>query len=108
MSDLQHTPDSYHLLVRVARGEEPADLVLRNGTLVNVFTRELIPATVGICGDTIAYITTPDDHRCAGHTVIDVTGKILAPGLIDSHMHIESTHVTPARFADAVLPLGRR
>lgn len=106
MSDLQHTPDSYHRLVRVARGEEPADLVLQNGTLVNVFTRELIPATVGICGDIIAYITTPDDRRCTGHTVIDVTGKTLAPGLIDSHMHIESTHVTPARFADAVLPLG--
>lgn len=96
----------YHRLVRVARGEEAADLVLHNGMLVNVFTREMYPATVGICGNTIAYVTAPDDPRCTGHTVIDVTGKVLAPGLIDSHMHIESTHVTPAHFADAVLPRG--
>ncbi|MBN1922154.1 MAG: adenine deaminase [Anaerolineae bacterium] len=96
----------YHRLLRVARGAEPADLVLRNGMLANVLTRELHPATVGICGATIAYVTAPDDTRCAGHTIIDATSKTLAPGLIDSHMHIESTHVTPAHFANAVLPLG--
>ncbi len=96
----------YHRLLRVARGEEAADLVLYNGTLVNVLTREVYPATVGICGDTIAYVTDPEDTRCTGQCVIDATGKALAPGLIDSHMHIESTHVTPAHFADAVLPRG--
>lgn len=96
----------YHRLLRVARGEEPADLVLRNGQLVNVLTREIHPATVGICEDTIAYVTGPDDANCEGTEAIDIAGKWLAPGLIDSHMHIESSHVTPARFADAVLPLG--
>jgi adenine deaminase len=96
----------YTRLLRVARGEEPADLVVQNGLLVNVLTREIYPATVGICEDVIAYVTAPDDAHCAGREVIDATGKWLAPGLIDSHMHIESSHVTPARFADAVLPLG--
>ena len=96
----------YHRLLRVARGEEPADVVIRNGTLLNVITRDVYPATVGICEDTIAYVTGPDDARCEGERVIDAAGMWLAPGLIDSHMHIESTHVTPERFADAVLPHG--
>ena len=105
-SNQQPASSDYHRLLRVARGEEPADLVLHNGLLCNVLTREIYPATVGICGDTIAYVTDPADHRCIGHTVMDASGKTLAPGLIDSHMHIESTHVTPDHFANAVLPRG--
>ncbi len=97
---------SYHRLLEVARGTEPADLVIRNGQLLNVLTRDVYAATVGICEDTIAYVTAPDDERCTGREVIDATGMWLAPGLIDSHMHIESSHVTPAYFAAAVLPHG--
>jgi adenine deaminase len=96
----------YHRLLRVARGEEPADLVIQNGQLLNVLSRDVYAATVGICEDTIAYVASPDDDRCAGHEVIDATGMWIAPGLIDSHMHIESSHVTPAYFAAAVLPHG--
>jgi len=96
----------YHRLLQVARGEEPADLVIKNGQLLNVLTRDVYPATVGICEDTIAYVTTPDDERCEGHEVLDATGMWLAPGLIDSHIHIESSHVTPAHFAAVVLPRG--
>ncbi len=96
----------YSRLLRVAKGDELADLVIRNATLVNVLTRDVHPATIGICEDTIAYVTDPDDGRCEGRQVVDATGMWVAPGLIDSHMHIESTHVTPEHFANAVLPHG--
>ena len=96
----------YRRLLRVAKGDEPADLVVRNGRLLNVLTRELHPATVGICEDTIAYVTGPEDANCPGRETVDATGMWLAPGLIDSHMHIESTHATPEHLANAILPLG--
>lgn len=97
---------NYERLLRVALGEEPADLVIRGATLLNVVTRDSYPATIGICEDTIAYVTTPDDPRTVGKEVIEAAGLWAAPGLIDSHMHIESTHVTPQHFADAVVPHG--
>ena len=97
---------NYERLLRVSIGAEPADLVIRGATLLNVVTRDAYPATVGICEDTIAYVTGPDDPRCQGTQVIEAEGMWLAPGLIDSHMHIESTHLTPERFADAVVPRG--
>ncbi|MGC8788056.1 MAG: adenine deaminase, partial [Anaerolineae bacterium] len=55
---------------------------------------------------TIAYVTSPEDDHCAGYQVVDAKGMWIAPGLIDSHMHIESTHATPDHFANAVLPRG--
>ena len=96
----------YHRLLRVSRGDEPADLVIKNAQLLNVLTRDVHPATIGICGDTIAYVTEPDDAHCEGRRIIDATGMWVAPGLIDSHMHIESTHATPDHFANAVVPRG--
>ncbi|MCL4561542.1 MAG: amidohydrolase family protein, partial [Chloroflexi bacterium] len=96
----------YHRLLRVAKGDEPADLVIANGKLLNVVTREIHPATVGICEDTIAYVTDPEDTLVQGRQVIDATGMWIAPGLIDSHMHVESTHATPRYFAEAVVPRG--
>lgn len=96
----------YARLLRVALGQEPADLVLRGVTLLNVVTRDTYPTTIGICEDTIAYVTTPDDVHCEGRQVIECAGMWAAPGLIDSHMHIESTHVTPEYFAAAVVPRG--
>jgi adenine deaminase len=96
----------YETLLRVAAGDEPADLVIRDVTLLNVVTREVYPATIGVCDDTIAYVTSPDDPKCAGRQVIEGRGLWAAPGLIDSHMHIESTHVTPPFFAAAIVPRG--
>lgn len=96
----------YHRLLRVARGVEPADLVIRKGYLLNVITRETYLATVGVCEDTIAYVTSADDDCCAGHQEVDAAGMWISPGLIDSHMHIESTHATLEHFANAVLPRG--
>ncbi len=97
---------NYERLLRVARGDEPADWVIRGAQLLNVVTRDVYPATIGICEDTIAYVTGPDDHACEAFQVIDASGMWVCPGLIDSHMHIESTHLTPEYFARAVVPRG--
>ncbi len=96
----------YARLLRVAKGDEAADLVIRNGKLLNVLTREEYPATAGVCEDTIAYVTDPQDARCEARQTVDASGMWLAPGLIDSHMHIESTHATPEHLANAILPRG--
>jgi adenine deaminase len=97
---------NYQRLLRVARGDEPADLVVHNGRLLNVLTREEHQATVGISEDTIAYVTSPEDVNCPSRQTVDASGMWLAPGLIDSHMHIESTHATPEHLANAILPRG--
>ncbi|MHC5115297.1 MAG: amidohydrolase family protein, partial [Planctomycetota bacterium] len=89
--------------VRVARGEEPADLLLVGGRVVNVFTGFVGTANVAIAGEWIAAVgdATPD----AAETV-DVGGGVVCPGLIDGHMHIESTLLTPGAFARLVAPRG--
>ena len=99
MADYQH-------LLRVAKGDEPADIVIEGAKLINVVTRDIYPATIGICEDKIAYVTNPEDEQCPAKRRIDAKGKWAAPGLIDSHMHIESTHLTPEYFAQAVVPRG--
>jgi len=86
----------------VARGDEPADLVLRNGRVVNVFTGEIVEADVTISEDVIVGVgLTYDADR-----EIDLQGRYICPGLIDAHVHIESSMVTPPQFARAVLPRG--
>jgi adenine deaminase len=89
-------------LVRVARGDSPADLVLRNGRLVNVYSGEIYPADVAIQGSRIAGIGS----HYAGQREIDLKGSYLAPGLIDAHVHIESSMVGVRQFAQAVVPRG--
>ena len=85
-----------------ARGEFPADLLLRNGNLVNVISGEIYPTDIAI----------HDRHVVAlgagyqGKTEVDLAGKYVTPGLIDAHVHIESSLVTPSEFARAVLPHG--
>jgi len=86
----------------VARGDEPADLVLRNGRVVNVFTGEIIDADVAIAGDTIVGVGPGYE---AGEEM-DLGGRYVCPGLIDAHVHIESSMCTPPQFARAVLPRG--
>src|SRR5690242_9358114 len=88
--------------LQVARGERPADLVLRNGTLVNVFTGELYETDVAIAGERIAGL----GQRYAGAREIDLRGRYLCPGFIDGHMHVESSMVTVPQFARAVVPRG--
>jgi adenine deaminase len=89
-------------LVRVARGAVAADLVLRNAKLVNVYSNEVYPADVAICGARIAGVGA----GYQGQREIDLKGGYLAPGLIDAHVHIESAMVGVRQFAAAVVPRG--
>jgi len=89
-------------LISVARGEMPADLLLKNARIVNTFTGEIEQADVAIYGDRIAGVGDYGKAR----EIIDLQGKFLAPGLINGHTHIESSMLHPARYAQAVVPRG--
>ncbi|MBT9369049.1 adenine deaminase C-terminal domain-containing protein [Rhizobium sp. CSW-27] len=91
--------------VQAARGEVPFDLLLRGGTVVDVVTGELRPADVGIVGPLIASVHAPGSRLDSAST-INAAGAFIAPGLVDTHMHIESSMVTPAAYAQAVVPRG--
>ncbi len=85
----------------VARGDEPADLVVTGGHVLSVFTREWLRADVAIADGWIAGV---GDYR--GHEILDATGMWVVPGLIDAHVHIESSRLLPDEFARLVLPHG--
>ncbi|NRQ16880.1 adenine deaminase [Ensifer sesbaniae] len=91
--------------VAAARGDEPFEVLIQGGTLVDVVTGELRPADIGIVGALIASVHEPGARGDAA-TVIDASGAFVSPGLIDTHMHVESSMVTPANYANAVLPRG--
>ncbi len=84
-----------------ARGDEPADLVLRGGRIFDLITGTMMAGDVAICGDRIAGIGEYDARR-----VIDVSGLTLVPGFIDTHLHVESSLVTPHEFDRCVTPRG--
>ncbi len=84
------------------RGEVPADLVLKGGRVFDLITGDLVETDVAICGDTIVGVF--GDYE--GRRVIDVTGKVMVPGFIDTHLHIESSLVTPLEFDRCVTPRG--
>lgn len=84
------------------RGDEVADLVLRGGRIFDLMTGALIEGDVAICGDTIVGVY----ERYEGRRVIDVQDAILVPGFIDTHLHIESSLVTPFEFERCVAPRG--
>jgi len=86
----------------VARGDEPADLLLTNAHVVNVFTGEVQDVDVAIAGETIAAVGT----GYTGKETLDLQGQYLVPGLIDTHVHVESSMAIPAQFARAVVPHG--
>ncbi len=88
-------------LIKLARGEEKADLLLRNARVVNVFSHEIIETNVAIAGDRIVGL---GDYQA--RETIDLTGRFVCPGFIDGHVHIESSMVTPPEFARAVVPRG--
>lgn len=89
-------------LISVARGEIPADLLLKNARIVNTFIGEIEQADVAIYCDRIAGV---GDYANAKE-IIDLQGRFLAPGLINGHTHIESSMLHPARYAQAVVPRG--
>jgi len=95
-------------LTDVAAGRRPADLVVRNGRWVNVCSGEIVDGTdVAVLGPRIAYCG-PDAGPTIGAdtTVVEADGRFLVPGLLDAHMHVESTMLSVRRFAAAVLPRG--
>lgn len=85
-----------------ARGDDIADLVLRGGQVFDLITGSLIAGDVAICGDVIVGIGADYQAR----QVIDVTGLVLVPGFIDTHLHVESSLVTPFEFDRCVTPRG--
>lgn len=90
-------------LIAVARGDEPADLLLTNGRVVNVFNGEISETNLAIKGSIIAAI---GKEYKQGREVIDLKGKYLTPGLIDAHLHIESTLLQPAELARIIVARG--
>lgn len=93
--------DDLQRRLAVARGDEPADLVLSGGKVFSVFTGEFLDADVAVSGEHVAGI-----GRYEGLETADVSGLFLIPGFIDAHMHIESTKLMVDEFARAVLPRG--
>jgi adenine deaminase len=92
-------------LTAVARGAAPADLYVRGGTLLNVYTGELYLANIAALGERIAYVGLRDDMVGARTTVVEAARRVLVPGYIDPHVH--PAHViTPSALARHVLPLG--
>ena len=85
----------------VARGDEPADLVVRGGRVLSVFTREWLEEDVAVCDGTIAGLGSYE-----GLETIDADGAYVVPGLIDAHLHLETSKLLPSEFARLVLPLG--
>jgi adenine deaminase len=85
----------------VARGDEPADVVVRGGRVLSVFTREWLEVDIAVADGWIAGLGEYD-----GREVVDASGRYVVPGFIDAHMHLESTKLLPDEFARLVLPLG--
>ncbi|MBW8448127.1 MAG: adenine deaminase [Arenimonas sp.] len=83
-------------------GRIPADIVLKNGRFFDLVTGELVSSDIAICGDTI--VGTGNAYE--GREEIDISGRIAVPGFIDTHLHIESSLVTPHEFDRCVLPYG--
>jgi adenine deaminase len=88
-----------------ARGDQPADLLLRNARLVNVMSGEVHPAEIAVAEGIIIGWEDPGASRDA-RRVLDLEGRFVAPGFLDAHVHIESSMVPPAEFARAVVPHG--
>ena len=84
------------------RGIIPADIVLKGGRFFDLVTGDLVESDIAICGDMI--VGTFGEYQ--GKQEIDISGKIVVPGFIDTHLHIESSLVTPFEFDRCVTPLG--
>ncbi|MEG0857698.1 MAG: adenine deaminase [Terrisporobacter sp.] len=97
-------------LIEAAIGKKPCDLLIKNAKIVNVFTGEIYNGNIGVYDGFIAHISCSIDNseilNIESKNQYDAKGKYVIPGLIDSHIHIESTLMTPRNFAKAVIPCG--
>ena len=89
-------------LISVAKGDVPADLIIKNARIVNTFIGSIEFNNVAICGDRIAGVGDYEE----GREIVDLGGNYLAPGLIDGHTHIESSMLHPAIYANTIIPKG--
>jgi adenine deaminase len=100
-------PDLRHRAVLAAQGKSPFDLLIEGGTLVDPVLGQFRRADVGVVGPLIASVHAPEDSGAFDAVAkVDATGLFLSPGLIDMHMHVESSMVLPAAYSNAVLPRG--
>jgi adenine deaminase len=95
-------PETLARRIAAGRGDEPADRVITNVRRYDLVTGELVPSSIAIVGDTIVSCAP----EAKGHEVIDGGGLIAVPGFIDTHLHVESSLVTPFEFEACVLPHG--
>lgn len=93
-------------VVEAARGDRPLDLVIRGGELLNVYTGEIYRADIGVLGNRVAVVDAGGRYGLRAEAEVDARGLVAIPGFVDTHVHIESTMVTPPNFARAVLPFG--
>ncbi|MGO4124509.1 adenine deaminase [Inquilinus sp. YAF38] len=91
--------------VRAARGLIPFDVLITGAQLIDVATSEIRAADIGLVGPLVASVHAPGSRADAGR-VVDAAGRFVAPGLIDTHMHVESSMMTPRRYAEVVVPQG--
>ncbi len=89
--------------IRVALDQEPGDLLITGGQVVNVFNRRVEPADVVIADGKVAGVGC---YSWRASRTISATGLVILPGLIDAHMHLESTLLTPAELARLIVPMG--
>jgi adenine deaminase len=89
--------------IAVARGREPGDLLLTGGRVVNVFTQRVEPANVVLADGWVAGV---GPHDWPARQTLDLAGRAVLPGLLDAHMHLESTLLTPAELARLIVPHG--
>lgn len=88
--------------IKASKGERICDLVIRNAKIVNVFSHEIIEEDVAVYKEEIVGI----GKNYKGKREIDISGRYLIPGLIDGHVHLESSYLTPSEFSSALLPMG--
>ncbi len=100
-----HASDLRDRAVRAALGQEPFDVLIVGGTIVDVATSEMRLADIGLVGPLIASVHAAASRTDARQTM-HASGHFIAPGFIDTHMHVESSMVTPRRYAETVVPQG--
>lgn len=97
---------STRTLIAVARGEAPADVVVRGGRIVNVHTAEILTADIAIARGVIAFVGDAAHTVGPSTQVVDAAGLYLTPGLIETHQHVGGTHLSMSEFAKVIIPHG--
>ncbi|WP_137849371.1 adenine deaminase C-terminal domain-containing protein [Enterobacter sp. 2VL] len=99
------TSETRRRAVQAARGETPFDLLLTHARIIDMATGEIREADIGIVGELIASVH-PRGSRTDAHEIQVLNNQYVSPGLMDTHVHLESSHLLPARYAEIVLAQG--